>query len=227
LDERERDDSESSFQDTSDEQDTSIFTSSSDTNLGQGSIDVLFDRVNGKRDWEPSKPPQVLGELLDSRFMLPLLLPSDPRLLSAVPGKLPDVEPIDPRSPVLSPVLDAAPPAAALQDPSVLSWRPRGNGLRSVDPSILHFVDGSRRRPRQWTQFDFANADIAPSPVEARPSAGIDHLSADETYSIARRRSHRRQQSTNTEIPADTSDVGEQPPDADTPTRDQQDYPDV
>ncbi|KAG8867732.1 hypothetical protein FRC20_005043 [Serendipita sp. 405] len=38
-----------------------------------------------KASWQPAKPPVVLGELLDARFMLPLLLPSDPVHLGALP----------------------------------------------------------------------------------------------------------------------------------------------
>jgi hypothetical protein len=51
----------------------------------QKSIDNLFLRTFDKSEWTPPKPPAVLGELLDSRHMLPLLLPSDPIHLGALP----------------------------------------------------------------------------------------------------------------------------------------------
>src|SRR6266545_1756211 len=51
------------------------------------SIDVLFDRTSNGSSWEPIRPPQALGELLDSRFMIPLLFPSNPRFLAALPAK--------------------------------------------------------------------------------------------------------------------------------------------
>jgi len=62
-------------------------TSESESNevAAQKSIDNLFSRTSDKSEWTPPKPPAVLGELLDSRHMLPLLLPSDPIHLGALP----------------------------------------------------------------------------------------------------------------------------------------------
>src|SRR6201999_1859458 len=60
---------------------------SSETYVTQQNIDLLFEHDADAPTWEPAKPPDVLGEFLDSRHMLPLLLPSDPRLLSASPKK--------------------------------------------------------------------------------------------------------------------------------------------
>ncbi|EJD33454.1 hypothetical protein AURDEDRAFT_177463 [Auricularia subglabra TFB-10046 SS5] len=45
-------------------------------------IDALFDRGIDKAQWTAPRPPEALGELLDSRCMLPLVLPSDPQLLA-------------------------------------------------------------------------------------------------------------------------------------------------
>ena len=53
----------------------------------QRNVDMLFDRAQEKSTWEPPSPPDILGELLDSRHMLPIYLPSDPRLLGAVPAQ--------------------------------------------------------------------------------------------------------------------------------------------
>lgn len=50
----------------------------------QHSIDKLFDTSSDMSDWLPPKPPPVLGELLESRYMLPLVLPSDPQFLCAI-----------------------------------------------------------------------------------------------------------------------------------------------
>ncbi|KAG6334044.1 hypothetical protein ID866_5047 [Astraeus odoratus] len=61
--------------------------STADTSTNQHGIDLLFDRTFDKSGWEPARAPQVLGELLDSRHMLPLFLPSDPRRLAASPMK--------------------------------------------------------------------------------------------------------------------------------------------
>jgi len=67
--------------------DTSMSNSNSSTAefIAQQAIDNLFDRTFEKAEWQPAKSPEVLGELLDSRYMLPLLLPSDPAHLGALP----------------------------------------------------------------------------------------------------------------------------------------------
>lgn len=59
--------------------------SSSTEFMAQRAIDDLFSRTFDKSEWQPAKPPPVLGELLDSRHMLPLLLPTDPVHLGALP----------------------------------------------------------------------------------------------------------------------------------------------
>ena len=59
--------------------------SESNEAAAQKSIDNLFSRKFDRSEWIPPKPPAVLGELLDSRHMLPLLLPSDPMNLGALP----------------------------------------------------------------------------------------------------------------------------------------------
>lgn len=49
------------------------------------SIDDLFDGSTQLSEWLPESPPECLGELLDSRFMIPFILPSDPEHLVATP----------------------------------------------------------------------------------------------------------------------------------------------
>ena len=49
------------------------------------SIDDLFDGSTQLSEWIPESPPECLGELLDSRFMIPFTLPSDPEHLVATP----------------------------------------------------------------------------------------------------------------------------------------------
>jgi len=63
----------------------SISASNSAEFMAQRAVDDLFSRISEKSEWQPAKPPIVLGELLDSRHMLPLLLPSDPIHLGALP----------------------------------------------------------------------------------------------------------------------------------------------
>ncbi len=52
-------------------------------------IDSLFDLEKFLSDYIPSMAPKCLGELQDSKHMLPLVLPSS-RYLPAVPGRKPD-----------------------------------------------------------------------------------------------------------------------------------------
>ena len=58
----------------------------------QLAVNRLFDRDRLKSEWIPPTAPPVLGELMDSAFPLPLILPSDAELLAAWPG--PGVEQI-------------------------------------------------------------------------------------------------------------------------------------
>ncbi|KAK0198200.1 DIL domain-containing protein, partial [Armillaria mellea] len=90
---REREESlSSSLNDSMDQSMQSVSFSSDSSDLPPNqNIDVLFeDDITAS--WEPPKPPQVLGELLDSRHMLPLLFPSNPLMLAAIsrPLSLPD-----------------------------------------------------------------------------------------------------------------------------------------
>jgi len=87
--EREKEDSGSECNDTQSTQDSevrSLTASSIETERYiQEGIDRLFDPDFIAAHWLPPKPPPVLGELMESRYMLPLVLPSEPQLLRAVP----------------------------------------------------------------------------------------------------------------------------------------------
>lgn len=56
-----------------------------DTNRAGASIDSLLDGSTYLADWTPQSAPECLGELLDNRFMIPFVLPSDPEYLVAMP----------------------------------------------------------------------------------------------------------------------------------------------
>lgn len=121
-------------------QSPSVSTNSSDTS-DQNNIDILFGTPRETLSWEPTKPPPALGELLDSRYMLPLLFPSDPRMLAALPPKLllsedekkeqRDTQPISGRHTTL--------------------WRSRNRKLREVGVDALQWVDGIRSAAR-WAR---------------------------------------------------------------------------
>jgi hypothetical protein len=49
------------------------------------SIDSLFDGTTHLAEWTPQSAPESVGELLDNRFMIPFILPTDPEYLVAMP----------------------------------------------------------------------------------------------------------------------------------------------
>ena len=112
--------------------------STTDTPANPHNVDLLFDRTFDKSVWEPPKAPQVLGELLDSRHMLPLFLPSDPRKLSASPIKthvpeyarrLTDCQ-FDGRGPI------------QLKSQGPMEWICRSQRVRGVSTKTLQWMDG-------------------------------------------------------------------------------------
>lgn len=123
--------------------DRSLSINSIEDSLGQYSIDLIFDRVRGRSEWLPQQPPEILGELLESRYMLPLLLPSDPRMLAAVPS----------RSSEQRILKDEIRSASKVQFTStgVLDWVTKGKKIRSVRVGILDWLDGSVGVGR-WTR---------------------------------------------------------------------------
>jgi len=115
-----------------------------ETSSAQRSLDMLFDRTQGKSAWEPVKPPEALGELLDSRYMLPLLFPSDPRLLAASPGKvpLPSHERKKSGMSLSAESEDASMTVASAGSRGALDWRFDGRRVREVGIGTLRWVDG-------------------------------------------------------------------------------------
>ena len=102
--------------------------------------DVLFDRTFDKSYWEPCKPPQPLGELLDSRFMIPLLFPSDPRHLAALPGK-PSILEDNKRTSVQSVNSSTSSERTSIRS-LPLHWRSKSRSVREVGIGTLQWVDG-------------------------------------------------------------------------------------
>lgn len=144
----------------------SISTSSSETS-GAHNIDVLFSNPREMLAWEPTKPPPALGELLDSRYMLPLLFPSDPRMLAALPGK---------------PVHKNGQDQVSLHTPSErnrehgIAWRSRNRKIREVGVGTLQWVDGVRSDAR-WArpaELDEEDEDELP-PSYASDDPNTDH----------------------------------------------------
>ncbi|KAJ6519737.1 DIL domain-containing protein [Mycena sanguinolenta] len=136
----------------------------SSESAGQHGIDMLFEKTQDKSTWEPVRPPQVLGELLDSRHMLPLVFPSDPRMLSALPGKLifPDDKP--PRTPV--PTSDSRSSSRASgESQGAMRWRSRDRALREMGVGALQWVDGIRSAAR-WGRLMNPDTDVEDDEME-------------------------------------------------------------
>lgn len=128
----------------------SISTISTEKSDAQRGIDLLFSREHERADWSAPRPPEALGELRDSRYMLPLVLPSDPRLLAAVPCS--NAAPGKPRreSALLTPdghkngMEARSASRASRTSRGAMAWRSRGRKLRTIGIETLEWVDGVR-----------------------------------------------------------------------------------
>lgn len=132
----------------------------------QQSVDSLFDKTLDVTLWEPTRPPQALGELLDSRYMLPLLFPTNPRLLAALPGKemlLDDSKRFSLQS--LSSSSDKS-TSRGSDTPASLAWKLRNRKVREVGIGTLQWVDGIRSASR-WGR---------PVAHDYEPESEDDHL---------------------------------------------------
>lgn len=120
---------------------------------------MLFDRTQEKSAWEPAKAPHVLGELLDSRYMLPLLLPSDPRMLAASPGKgpLPNAEEKRQSAQLMANGRSAS--RASAGNRGSMAWNSRAQRVREIGAETLQFVDGVRSASRWGRTLDTDEID--------------------------------------------------------------------
>ncbi|KAJ2920383.1 hypothetical protein MD484_g178, partial [Candolleomyces efflorescens] len=151
---RERDDSSSMLGGSinGDDRASVLSATSVETTTNRQSIDLLMDKNQEAVIWEPPKPPQVLGELLDSRYMLPLLFPSDPQYLAALPSKcfLETGDASQPQSATISP----APSVRGSMDmgkPGPFQWRSRHRKIREIGVGVLQWVDGAHSASR-WSR---------------------------------------------------------------------------
>ena len=162
-----------SLMSTDDEAPPSLLSSESisETLAAQKNIDMLFDRLRGKSSWEPVKPPEALGEFLDSRYMLPLFFPSDPMMLAALPGKLPVAAgEFKPNEKSSGPV-EAAPASVGRRGP--LDWTLNGRKVRDVGVGILTWVDGAAYTSR-WTKPAGIEPDEEAQKMDESPDSNED-----------------------------------------------------
>lgn len=172
--ERERAESDSSFVNGNTSSDSRPSSPSAEEIAAQKGIDFLFDRSQEKSSWEPLPAPEVLGELLDSRHMLPLVLPSDPRMLGAIPGKRAGSEG-RPVSAGLEGVRSAS--RASHGTRGSMAWRLYGRKLREIEIKTLQWVDGVPSTARWYRPIEFDEEDEKPPPPPYSPSD--PNLSAD------------------------------------------------
>ncbi|KAI3622065.1 dil and ankyrin domain containing protein [Moniliophthora roreri] len=123
--------------DSSDSSLVSSTSSNPELAAAQEGIDMLFSTSADKSAWEPVQPPKVLGELLDSRYMLPLVFPSDPKHLEAVPwleGVDGDIDPKKQKRLSRGSTMSGS--------SGGLKWRKRNRKVREVGSGALKWVDG-------------------------------------------------------------------------------------
>ncbi|KAG1881575.1 DIL domain-containing protein [Suillus tomentosus] len=150
---------------------------SSETFAAQHGIDDLFDRSHSQSEWEPAKAPQVLGELLDSRHMLPLFLPSDPRVLSATPEKR-VVSGYGERAGARTAAHARNTSQASTLDGGPMKWRCRSRRVRNVDFETLQWVDRFRTKPQTF-QLPVHEEEYEETYPSTPLSDGIDDLRID------------------------------------------------
>lgn len=140
-----------------------------DTLAAQKSVDMLFDRLRGKSSWEPAKPPEVLGEFLDSRHMLPVFFPSDPKMLAALPGKLPKSAEETKHGGKGTGSAEVIPASVGNRGP--LDWTMGGEKVRNVGVGLLAWVDGVAYTSR-WTRAAAVEPDDEAERIHDSP--GLD-----------------------------------------------------
>lgn len=149
MDDRGREGSVSSFIDDGVHTMAGRASTSSEALVSQQNIDIFFGVPQEILAWEPVRPPAALGELLDSRYMLPFLFPSDPRKLTAIPKTSPFSE--DEMGEKRYSLDSAQPNTDVGQQVHELCWKLRNRKLREVGLETLEWVDGTRSAAR-WTR---------------------------------------------------------------------------
>ncbi|KIK70898.1 hypothetical protein GYMLUDRAFT_32974 [Collybiopsis luxurians FD-317 M1] len=182
MDDHDQEGSVSSFPNESSDP-GNVSTSSAELLAAQEAIDLLFDPGTDKATWEPAQPPKALGELLDSRYMLPLIFPSDPRMLSARPGKL-SVNEDDKLSALPTPESTRSASRASQGSRGAMAWHSRNRKLREVGGGALRWIDGAVSASRWGRPIpDDEDVDATGDPVQLEISEREDEK-LDETEDL-------------------------------------------
>lgn len=110
---------------------------------------MLFDRSKDKASWRPQQPPEVLGELLESRYMLPMLLPSDPTFLAAVPR---DSRRNSKINSIAIGSQGARESRASSMEGSSIPWSLRCRQIRQIGVEVLDSLEGLEEQRGRWTR---------------------------------------------------------------------------
>jgi hypothetical protein len=177
MEERERDDASSILNDNVSLHAFSTSSASTEVFSAQHNIDLLFDREEDTTSWEPVRPPEVLGEFLDSPYMLPLLLPSDPVMLSAMP-KMPAFWQ---NENIANGMSDSrCPSRASKRSAGSIPWLIMTKRLRDTSLSILRWVDGAGSYARWVHPINLEVPEEEEYDGETLPSNPIDLDSGQE-----------------------------------------------
>ncbi|KAN0100548.1 DIL domain containing protein [Tylopilus felleus] len=165
--ERERDLDENSVTDQS--ASTKAPSISADTSALQPNVDLLFNKTFDLSSWESPRAPQVLGELLDSRHMLPLFLPSDPRVLSAAPVKRHIIDFTKRTS------NHQSEPRISSRTGTVRSmgWRSRSRRVREVSVDSLRWLDSFK--PSRWARPKYVESSSPGNGGDSPPLSPISN----------------------------------------------------
>ncbi|OCF34276.1 hypothetical protein I316_04230 [Kwoniella heveanensis BCC8398] len=106
-------------------------------------VDALFDGTTSLADFTPESAPECLGELLDSRYMLPFLLPEDNAYLIATPPSDAAYRNLLPASPFISDgSRTSRPPSrSSFSSSRPMVWAlPKQRKLRELPPDFFAWL---------------------------------------------------------------------------------------
>ncbi len=127
------------------------FTLSDQTVDGATTIDALFDGTVALVDFIPQSAPECLGELIDSRFMLPFLLPRDNVYLVATPPADTAYQKISPQPALISDGSShsRAPSRSSFSSSRPMGWTvPSSRKLREIPPDFFTWLKDRKAEVR-------------------------------------------------------------------------------
>ncbi|WWC91930.1 uncharacterized protein L201_006882 [Kwoniella dendrophila CBS 6074] len=137
-------------------------------------IDALFDGTVALGEFIPQSAPECLGELLDSRFMLPFLLPNDNSYLIASPPKDAAYRNLLPASPFISDgskqstILSRPPSRASFSSSRPMGYTlPKQNRLRELPMNFFSWLKEKETNQRlNRDAWEFKQKRLVPSTID-------------------------------------------------------------